>query len=174
MFKLTGFGPGGSSTAGNWGIGANYEYGDEQITHLLPGSSGSSGRLFQGSGAGGGALAIHADGDILIADGVFISANGGDARADGIYDHGGGGSGGAIRLVAKNIYNKGDLNNDFFINILRTKRRFSPWIRKDLVDNLDCVKRYYGYSNEKAKQALKILSKEQLDFIKSKFEIGGT
>jgi len=63
---------------------------------------------------------------------------------------------------------------DFFINILRTKRRFSPWIRKDLVDNLDCVKRYYGYSNEKAKQALKILSKEQLDFIKSKFEIGGT
>ena len=63
---------------------------------------------------------------------------------------------------------------DFFINILRTKKRFSPWIRKDLVDNLDCVKRYYGYSNEKAKQALKILSKEQLDFIKSKFEIGGT
>ena len=63
---------------------------------------------------------------------------------------------------------------DFFINILRTKRRFFPWIRKDLVDNLDCVKRYYGYSNEKAKQALKILSKEQLDFIKSKFEIGGT
>ena len=63
---------------------------------------------------------------------------------------------------------------DFFINTLRTKRRFSPWIRKELVDNLDCVKRYYGYSNEKAKQALKILSKEQLDFIKSKFEIGGT
>ena len=63
---------------------------------------------------------------------------------------------------------------DFFINTLRTKRRFSPWIRKDLVDNLDCVKRYYGYSNKKAKQALKILSKEQLDFIKSKFEIGGT
>ena len=63
---------------------------------------------------------------------------------------------------------------DFFINILRTKRRFSPWIRKDLVDNLDCVKRYYGYSNEKAKQILKILSKEQLNFIKSKFETGGS
>ena len=63
---------------------------------------------------------------------------------------------------------------DFFINTLRTKKRFSPWIRKDLINNLDNVKRYYGYSNEKAKQALKILSKEQLDFIKSKFEIGGT
>ena len=66
------------------------------------------------------------------------------------------------------------MQHDFFINTLRTKKRFSPWIRKDLVDNLDCVKRYYGYSNEKARQALKILSKEQLDFIKSKFEIGGT
>ena len=63
---------------------------------------------------------------------------------------------------------------DFFINILRTKKRFSPWIRKDLINNLDNVKRYYGYSDEKAKQALKILSKDQLDFIKSKFEIGGT
>ena len=63
---------------------------------------------------------------------------------------------------------------DFFINTLRTKRRFSPWIRKDLVDNLDCVKRYYGYSNEKAKQTLTILTKEQLAFIKSKFETGGT
>ena len=75
-----------------------------------------------------------------------------------------------------NMYNflPKKMQYDFFINTLRTKRRFSPWIRKDLVDNLDCVKRYYGYSNEKAKQALKILSKEQLDFIKSKFEIGGT
>ena len=63
---------------------------------------------------------------------------------------------------------------DFFINTLRTKKRFSPWIRKDLIKNLDNVKRYYGYSNEKARQAMKILSKDQLDFIKSKFEIGGT
>ena len=52
-------------------------------------------------------MAIHADGNLTIADGIFISANGGNGRADGIYDHGGGGSGGAIRLVAKNIFNKG-------------------------------------------------------------------
>ena len=39
---------------------------------------------------------------------------------------------------------------------------------------IDYVKRYYGYSNEKAKQALTILTKEQLAFIKSKFETGGT
>ena len=63
---------------------------------------------------------------------------------------------------------------DFFINILRPKKRFSPWLRKDETKDLDLVKRYYGYSNEKAKQALRILTKEQLNFIKSKFEIGGT
>ncbi len=63
---------------------------------------------------------------------------------------------------------------DFFINILRTKKRFSPWIRKDKIKDLEYVKRYYGYSNEKALQVLKILTKQQLNFIKSKFEIGGT
>ena len=63
---------------------------------------------------------------------------------------------------------------DFFINTLRVKKRFSPWLRKDEIKNLDYVNRYYGYSNEKAKQILKILSKEQLNFIKSKFETGGS
>ena len=63
---------------------------------------------------------------------------------------------------------------DFFINSLRKKKRFSPWLRQEKIKDLDYVKRYYGYSNEKAKQALKILTNEQLTFIKSKFETGGT
>ena len=46
-------------------------------------------------------------------------------------------------------------------------------IEADMVKDLDYVKRYYGYSNEKAKQALKILTKKQLNFIKSKFDTGG-
>ena len=62
---------------------------------------------------------------------------------------------------------------DFFLNTLRVKKRFSPWLRKDKIKDLDYVKRYYGYSNEKAQQALKILTKEQLNFIRSKFETGG-
>jgi hypothetical protein len=62
----------------------------------------------------------------------------------------------------------------FYLNSLRKKKRFSPWLRKDTIKDLDYVKRYYGYSNEKAQQALKILTKEQLNFIKSKFETGGT
>jgi len=65
------------------------------------------------------------------------------------------------------------LQYDFFINILRTKKRFSPWIRKDTIKDIEYVKRYYQYNNEKAQQSLKILTKEQIDFIKSKFETGG-
>ena len=62
---------------------------------------------------------------------------------------------------------------DFYLNSLRKKRRGSLRGRKDKVDDLEIVKRYYGYSNEKALQALKILNKEQLNFIRSKFETGG-
>ena len=65
------------------------------------------------------------------------------------------------------------LQYDFLINIVRKKKRFSHWLRQDKIKDLDYVKRYYGYSNEKAKQALKILTQEQVNFIKSKFETGG-
>ena len=106
--KLQGDGPGGQGTAGNWGIGANYSYGDEQITDLMAGSSGSSGRYFQGSGAGGGALELKAEGDLTISAGSIVSANGGNGRTNGhADDHGGGGSGGALKLSGRNIYNQG-------------------------------------------------------------------
>ena len=59
-----------------------------------------------------------------------------------------------------------DMQYSFYLNTLRKKKRFSPWLRKDKVTDLQCVKQYYGYSNEKASQALKILSKQQLDYIK--------
>jgi hypothetical protein len=65
------------------------------------------------------------------------------------------------------------LQYDFFINTVRTRKRYSPWIRQEKIKELEVVKSYYGYSNEKAKQALKILSKEQITFIKSKLETGG-
>ena len=65
------------------------------------------------------------------------------------------------------------LQYDFFLNSLRKRKRFSPWLRKDQIENLELVKRYYGYSNEKAKQVLPLLSKEQLNFIQGKLERGG-
>ena len=66
-----------------------------------------------------------------------------------------------------------DMQYEFYINILRKRKRFSPWIRKDKLSDIESVKSYYGYSNEKATQALKILSPEQIDFIKDKLDIGG-
>ena len=67
-----------------------------------------------------------------------------------------------------------DMQYSFYLNSLRKKKRFSPWLRKDKVKDLECIKQYYGYSNEKASQALKILTKEQLDFIKQRLDTGGT
>ena len=67
-----------------------------------------------------------------------------------------------------------DLQYQFYLNSIRKKKRFSPWLRKDKIKNLDIVKSYYGYSNEKAIQALKILTKEQLNYIKAKIDVGGT
>ena len=67
-----------------------------------------------------------------------------------------------------------DMQYSFYLNTLRKKKRFSPWLRKDKVQDLECVKQYYGYSNDKASQALKILTKEQINFIKQRLDTGGT
>ena len=67
-----------------------------------------------------------------------------------------------------------DIQYSFYLNTLRKKKRFSPWLRKEKVTDLQSVKQYYGYSNEKASQALKILSKQQLEFIRQRLETGGS
>ena len=67
-----------------------------------------------------------------------------------------------------------DMQYLFLLNTVRKQKRFSPWIRKDKIDDLECVKRYYGYSNEKASQVMKILFYEHIEFIKKRLEIGGT
>ena len=72
-----------------------------------------------------------------------------------------------------NAHLDNDLQYSFFLNSVRKKKRFSPWLRKDKIKNLDVVKQYYGYSNEKAAQVLRILTSEQIAFIRSKLEIGG-
>ena len=66
-----------------------------------------------------------------------------------------------------------DMQYNFYLNILRKRKRFSPWLRKEKVSDLEFVKQYYGYSNEKASQVLKILSNEQIDFIKQRLDTGG-
>ena len=67
-----------------------------------------------------------------------------------------------------------DMQYFFYLNSVRKRKRFSPWLRKDKIKDLACVKQYYGYSNEKASQALKILTPEQIKFIKQRLDIGGS
>lgn len=61
---------------------------------------------------------------------------------------------------------------DFYINIIRKRKRFSPWLKKNTLKDLELVKKYYGYSNEKAKTALALLTKDQLNFIRDKLNTG--
>ena len=65
------------------------------------------------------------------------------------------------------------LQYDFYLNTLRSKKRFSPWLKKEELKNLEIIKSYYGYSNEKAKQVLSLLTEEQITFIRRKLETGG-
>jgi len=65
------------------------------------------------------------------------------------------------------------LQFDFFINIIKKKQRFSKWLKPSEVENLELIKNYYGYSNEKAKSVLTVLSNEQIDELKTRMNKGG-
>ena len=65
------------------------------------------------------------------------------------------------------------LQYNFLINIVRSRKRFNKWIRPEKIEALEIVKEYYGYSNEKAKQVLSILTQEQLKQLEQKLYRGG-
>ena len=62
---------------------------------------------------------------------------------------------------------------DFFINSIKSRKRYSPWLKKDKFNDLEVVKEYYGYSNEKARAALRILTEDQIQIIATKLNRGG-
>lgn len=65
------------------------------------------------------------------------------------------------------------LQYQFLINIVRKRKRFSKWIKPEVENDIESVKEYYGYSNDKARQILSILSPDQLTIIKDKVKKGG-
>lgn len=65
------------------------------------------------------------------------------------------------------------LQFDFLINIVRKKKRFSKWAKAQTNSDVEVVKEYYGYSNEKARQILPLLTSEQIDDLKKKVYRGG-
>ena len=66
-----------------------------------------------------------------------------------------------------------DMQFQFLLNSIRSKKRFTPYVRRSKIKDIECVKEYYGYSNDKAKSALDILTKEQLKLIKERLYKGG-
>ena len=65
------------------------------------------------------------------------------------------------------------LQNDFLINTVRKKRRFAKWMKPLSSDDLEVVKEYYGYSNEKARQVLPLLNDEQMGQLRQRIFKGG-
>ena len=65
------------------------------------------------------------------------------------------------------------LKFDFLINTIRKQKRFSKWLKAAKIDDIQLIKEYYGYSNEKARQALTLLNDAQLEELKKKVYKGG-
>lgn len=65
-----------------------------------------------------------------------------------------------------NHHTENSLQYHFLLNTVRPRKRFSKWVRPDIESDIEAIKDYYGYSNEKAKNALPLLSPSQLEEIK--------
>ena len=65
------------------------------------------------------------------------------------------------------------LQFDFLLNSIRNRRRYTPWLKASKIKDIDYVKEYYGYNNEKAKSALNLLNNEQIKTIKDSLNKGG-
>ena len=65
------------------------------------------------------------------------------------------------------------LQYEFLLNTIRSKKRYAPWVKGDKLKDLEYVKEYFGYNNEKAKAALRILDNDQIKTIKDSLNKGG-
>ena len=79
-----------------------------------------------------------------------------------------------VNEMNRNHFIDKDMQFHFLLNSIRSKKRYSPFLRSSKLKDLDVVKEYYGYNNEKAKSALDILTKDQVKLIKDKLFKGGT
>ena len=79
-----------------------------------------------------------------------------------------------VNEMNRNHFLDKDMQFQFLLNSIRTKKRYSPFLRASKLKEIECVKEYYGYSNDKAKSALDILTKDEIKLIKEKLYKGGT
>ena len=78
-----------------------------------------------------------------------------------------------VNEMNRNHFLDKDMQFQFLLNSIRSKKRYSPFLRARKLKDIECVKEYYGYNNEKAKTALDILTKKELKLIKEKLYKGG-
>ena len=66
------------------------------------------------------------------------------------------------------------LQNDFLLNIVRSQKRpFAKWVKAENSEDLECIKQIFGFSESKAREAFRLLSKEQIQKLKEQTDIGG-
>ena len=80
-------------------------------------------------------------------------------------------------ILHANEMNRAGIDNKlqyhYLLNSIRPGKRFAKWVKRDDVEDVEVVKQFYGYSTDKALQALTILSTENLHYIKQKLQRGG-
>ena len=66
------------------------------------------------------------------------------------------------------------MQNDFLLNTVRSRKRpFTKWAKSEKSEDIECIKIIFGYSNSKAREALRLLSDEQIQELKTNTDIGG-
>lgn len=73
----------------------------------------------------------------------------------------------------RNAHLDGKLQYDFLMSMVRKRKRFSKWDKPDTEEYIENVKTYYGYSAEKARSVIKLLSKDQLEHIRAATTVRG-
>ena len=66
------------------------------------------------------------------------------------------------------------MQNDYLLHSIRSKKRFSKWVKNKKEERVDLIKQYFNYSNQKAREVLDIITDEEYNQIKQAFETGGT
>ena len=79
-----------------------------------------------------------------------------------------------VNEMNRNHFLDKDMQFQFLLNSIRSKKRFTPFLRANKLKEIECVKEYYGYSNDKAKSALDMLTNDEIKLIKEKLYKGGT
>ena len=79
-----------------------------------------------------------------------------------------------VNEMNRNHFVDKDMQFQFLLNSIRSKKRYSPFLRSSKLKDLVVIKEYYGYNNDKAKTALDILTKDEVKLIKEKLFKGGT